>query len=69
MKGNLQNGRKYLQRRDWQGFNFQNIQTVHKPQQQKKRTQSKDGHKTAVDISPKNKYRWPLGTQKDAQYH
>ena len=35
----------------------------------KQTTQSKDGHKTSVDISPKNKYRWPLGTQKDAQYH
>ena len=35
----------------------------------KRTTQSKDGHKTAVDISPKNKHRWPLGTQKDAQYH
>ena len=35
----------------------------------KQTTQSKDGHKTSVDISPKNKKRWPLGTQKDAQYH
>ena len=35
----------------------------------KQTTQPKDGHKASVDISPKNKYRWPLGTQKDAQYH
>ena len=55
---------------DWQRLNFQNIQTVHTAQYQKqtnKQTiQSKNGKKTEINISPKNIYRWPTGTWKDA---
>ena len=53
---------------DWQGLNFQNIQTAHTTlkQEQKQITQSKNGQKT---ISPKKTQRWPKGTWKDAQHH
>ena len=54
---------------DWQGINFQNIQTAHTTQYQKQRNQpnqkwSKDPE---VDISPKKIYRWPIDAWKDAQ--
>ena len=29
-------------------------------------TQSKNGQKTQIDISPKKTYKWPTGTWKDA---
>ena len=34
-----------------------------------KTTQSKNGQKTWIDISPKKTYRWPTNTWKDAQHH
>ena len=40
-------GKNICKRCDWQGLNFQNIQTAHTTQQQKKQTtQSKNGQKT-----------------------
>ena len=33
-----------------------------------KTTQSKNGQKTWIDISPKKTYRWPTNTRKDAQH-
>ena len=45
-----------------QGMNLQNIQTSHKTQYEKKHTQSKNGQKTYVDISPKKTHRWPRDT-------
>ena len=38
---------------DQQEFNFQNIQTAHTITKKPKTTQSKNGHKTWIDISPK----------------
>ena len=52
---------------DWQGLNFQNIQRACTTQQQKQKTQFKTEQKTYIDISPNKKYRWPIGTWKDAQ--
>ena len=48
------------------GFNLQNIQIAHITQQQKTKNSIK---KTLIDISPKKTYRWPVGTEKDAQHH
>ena len=51
---------------DWQGLNFQNIQTAHKVQYQKnKQSNQKMGQKTLVDIFPKKTYRWSKSTWKD----
>ena len=33
------------------------------------RTQFKNEQKNWVDISPKETYKWSMGTYKDAQYH
>ena len=50
-------------------LNLQNIQITHITQQQKLKLQSKSGQKALIDISPKKTYRWPVGTEKDAQHH
>ena len=34
----------------------------------RKTTQSKSGQKTKIDISPKEKYRWPINTCKDGLF-
>ena len=34
-----------------------------------KTTQSKNGQKNQIDISPENIYGWPVGTWKDVQHH
>ena len=47
---------------DWQGLNFQNIQTAHTTQQQHKQTIQSKNEKIWINISPKKKYRWPIGT-------
>ena len=35
----------------------------------KHQTQMKKEQKTYTDISPKTKYRWPIGACKDVQHH
>ena len=50
-------------------LNLQNIQTTHRTQQQQKqKTQLKNGQKTKIDISPKKTYGWPTGTCRNAQH-
>ena len=44
------------------GMNLQNIQTAHETQYEKKHTQSKNGQKTYIDVSPKKTHRWPRDT-------
>ena len=70
-KDNPQMGKNICKRSKWQGINFQNIQTAHVAQYQKKKkpqiTQSKMGGD--IYISPKKTYRWPRNTWKDAQHH
>ena len=52
---------------DLQGINFQNIQTAHTTQQQKK-PKKQTNKKPWIDISPNKTYRWPTGTWKNDQH-
>ena len=45
------------------------ISKIYKQLIQLNSTQSKNGQKTLIDISPKKIYRWPVGTWKAAQHH
>ena len=53
-----------------QSINLQNIQTVHVLQYMKKKpTQSKNGQKFKIDMSPRKIHKWPRSTWKNAQHH
>ena len=51
----------FCKRCNQQGFNLQNIQTLHTAQHKNKNqtNQSKNGEKAHTDISPKKTYKWP----------
>ena len=47
---------------DKQGVNIQNIQTAYTIQQQKPPNNSIKKWTEDLDVSPKKKYKWPIGT-------
>ena len=54
---------------DWQGPNFQNIQTAYTIQQQKKNKQPIwKMSRRPLDSPPKKIYSWPRGIWKDVNY-
>ena len=52
-----------------QRINLQNINSSFSSILKKQTTQSKNGQKIWIDISPKKIYRWPTDTWKNAQHH
>ena len=55
---------------DRQGLNFQNTLPITAcTTQQKNQTQSKNGQKTLIDISPTKTYKCPIGTCQGAHHH
>ena len=56
-------GENLCKRSDQQGINLQNIQTAHAALYQKKQTtQTRNGQKVQIVISPKMTHRWPKST-------
>ena len=72
IKGNNKQYEETMHRmgkKDIQGINLHIIQTADVAQYQSIKTQSTNGQKIYIDISPKKIYRWLTNTQKESQHH